>query len=312
MAGQGLWRSRWAAIGAAVAVTLGAGGLYSVGAATDPSSFVAITPVRVLDTRIGAGLDGDFTSGRPRLLDVTGTIEIVGADGVTVASGSPVPDGATAIVANVTAVFPSTAGFIAMRPGTASGTPTTSNVNFTSAGVVSPNSVTVALPTTGSQAGKVQLFFQGTVASATTDILVDIVGYYRTPPSTSGGMTYVGEFTSLATTGIGDSPTPLAPTGYTATFDTDAPGRYHVAGNLTVFNQGAATNTVACLLYVNDTVSGPQSLETIPASGYGSLSLDTTFVLAAAGATQISYRCFRLGVGSMYYYLAAMTLFRVG
>ena len=163
MAGQGMWRSRWAAVGAAVAVSLGAGG---------------IAPVRVLDTRIGAGLDGDFTSGSPRLLDVTGTIEVVGADGVTIGSGSPVPDGATAIVANVTAVFPSTAGFVAMRPGNASGTPTTSNVNFTSAGVVSPNSVTVELPTTGAQAGKVQLFFQGTAASATADILVDIVGYY--------------------------------------------------------------------------------------------------------------------------------------
>lgn len=178
MAGQGMWRSRWAAVGAAVAVTIGAGGIYSVGAATDPSSFVAITPVRVLDTRIGAGLDGAFTSGTPRQLDVTGTIEVVDADGVTVGSGSPVPEGATAIVANVTAVFPSTAGFVAVRPGDATGAPTTSSVNFTSGGVVSPNSVTVELPTSGAQAGTVQLFFQGTASSATTDLLVDIVGYY--------------------------------------------------------------------------------------------------------------------------------------
>ena len=46
---MGLVRSRWAAIGAAVAVTLGAGGLISVGASNDTSSLVPITPTRVLD-----------------------------------------------------------------------------------------------------------------------------------------------------------------------------------------------------------------------------------------------------------------------
>jgi len=65
-------RSRWAAIGAAVAVTLGA-----VDAASVESSFTAIEPTRVLDTRINAGLTGAFTAATPRTLDVTGTIGIV-------------------------------------------------------------------------------------------------------------------------------------------------------------------------------------------------------------------------------------------
>ena len=47
-------RTRWAAIGAAVAVTLGAGGLTMVSASGSPASrFVAITPERILDTRAG-------------------------------------------------------------------------------------------------------------------------------------------------------------------------------------------------------------------------------------------------------------------
>ena len=67
-----------------------------------------------------------------------------------------------------------------MRPGTATGEPTTSNLNFTTGGVVVPNSVTVAVPTSGPHAGEVGLFFRGTSPTATTDLLVDVVGYYRT------------------------------------------------------------------------------------------------------------------------------------
>jgi len=61
-----LWRSRWAAVGAAVAVTLGAGGLYTSFAATAPSNFIAVSPVRVLDTRLGgfgAGFQGSGFDG---------------------------------------------------------------------------------------------------------------------------------------------------------------------------------------------------------------------------------------------------------
>jgi hypothetical protein len=43
-------------------------------------------------------------------------IPVVGSEGIAT-TGSPVPDGATAIVANVTAVQPSTPGFLSVRPG---------------------------------------------------------------------------------------------------------------------------------------------------------------------------------------------------
>jgi hypothetical protein len=184
-----LWRSRWAAIGAAVAVTLGAGGLATTFADSAPSSLVAISPVRVLDTRLEA-MGPALTSATPRLLDVTGTIPTVGADGTTITPATVVPDGATAIVANVTIVGPTTPGFVAIRPGTATGDPTTSSLNATAAGVVVPNSVTVELPTTGTTTGQIQLWFQGTDPAATTHLLVDIVGYYQAgaagPPGPAG------------------------------------------------------------------------------------------------------------------------------
>ena len=61
-----LWRSRWAAIGAAVAVTFGAGGLFAASAASPESTVVTIEPVRILDTRdpTDIGLPGPFVETR--------------------------------------------------------------------------------------------------------------------------------------------------------------------------------------------------------------------------------------------------------
>ena len=70
-------RSRWAAIGAAVAVTLGAGGLISVNAADDTSSLVPITPERILDTRSADRVGSLDTAGAsdPYRLKITGTAD---------------------------------------------------------------------------------------------------------------------------------------------------------------------------------------------------------------------------------------------
>ena len=132
----------------------------------------------MLDTRIDAGLSGPLINSTARKLDVTGSIPIV-LPGDQLSTGSPVPDGATAIVANVTGITPSTIGFLAVRPGTATGSPASSNVNFTAPGVIVPNSVTVELPTTGAAAGTIDLYFFGTTPGATLDVAIDIVGYYR-------------------------------------------------------------------------------------------------------------------------------------
>lgn len=172
-----MWRSRWAAIGAAVAVTLGAGGLVATHAASTPSVFVAVTPQRVLDTRFDIGLTDQFTGGTSRTLDVTGTIAIV-QPGNTAGTATVVPDGATAIVANVTAVRPTSTGYVSVRPGNANGTPTTSTVNIPTAGGLYPNSATVEIPTTGDRAGTVDLYYFADTPGGTTHLLFDIVGYY--------------------------------------------------------------------------------------------------------------------------------------
>ena len=157
-----LRRSRWAAIGAAVAVTIGGGGLIAVDAASStPSSTVTITPVRVLDTRT-MGLPGPFVSA------VSQKLQII---------GSAVPADATGVLLNVTVVQPTAAGFVSVRPGDSSGAPSTSSLNF-AAGQTVPNSVQVGLPTVRANAGQIDITYDANgVAGPTTELLIDVVGY---------------------------------------------------------------------------------------------------------------------------------------
>lgn len=180
-----LWRSRWAAVGAAVAVTLGAGGVIQlVGAASSvPSSFVSITPVRVLDSRnpINIGLAGPFVSGLSQDLTITGSIS------TTVGNQVVVPLGATGVTMNVTVVSPSADGFLSIRPADAPGSPTTSSLNFW-AGDIVPNAVEVQLPVTGADAGRIEITYDAYgLDGPATDVLIDVVGYYIAGSGGSAG-----------------------------------------------------------------------------------------------------------------------------
>lgn len=168
-----LWRSRWAAIGAAVAVTFGAGGLFAASAASPESSVVALEPVRILDTRdpVNIGLVGPFVSPVSQDLKVTGSVP------TTTGSKTVVPAGATGVFLNVTPVGSTAAGFISVRPANAAGLPSTSNVNFTT-GAINPNAVLVELPVGGADDGKIEITFDAFgAAGPTSDVLVDVVGY---------------------------------------------------------------------------------------------------------------------------------------
>ena len=170
---SGLWRSRWAAIGAAVAVTLGGGGLFAVSAASPESSVVALEPTRILDTRdpVNVGLAGPFASPASQELQVTGAVP------TTTGTQTVVPTGATGVFLNVTPVGSTAAGFISVRPATATGVPSTSNVNF-AVGAINPNAVLVELPVGGADDGTIEITFDAFgVAGPTTDVLVDVVGY---------------------------------------------------------------------------------------------------------------------------------------
>ena len=88
-----------------------------------------------------------------------------------------VPDGATGVLLNVTAVAPTANGFVSIRPGDATGLPSTSSLNV-NAGQVVPNAVLVALPTGGANTGQIDITYDAYGATGpATDILIDVVGY---------------------------------------------------------------------------------------------------------------------------------------
>ena len=157
-----LVRSRWAAIGAAVAVTLGAGGLISVNAANNSSTLVPITPTRILDTRSGD---------RVGSLDVAGNstpyrLKIVGAADIPTS-------GVTGVSLNVTAVDTQAndyGGFLSVYPcaSTTSAKPDVSTLNFVT-GQTLANAVTVPVSTDG----YICFYVYGTA-----HLLADANGYY--------------------------------------------------------------------------------------------------------------------------------------
>ena len=163
--------------GVVVASVVGVGGFAVVRAtsgSSSASSYVPVTPVRVVDTRSDLGLVS--------LVD--------GVEQSVTMVGSLIPLGATAVSLTVTAVDASAAGFVSVRPGDATGVPSTSNLNVERGGTIA-NSVVVKLPTVGDHTGTIKVLFDamGTTA-ASTDVLIDVIGYYElasTGPAGSGG-----------------------------------------------------------------------------------------------------------------------------
>jgi peptidoglycan hydrolase-like protein with peptidoglycan-binding domain len=127
------------------------------------TTFVGATPRRVIDTRNAIG-------GPKVRIPAGGTISIPLAGAAMQRSdGAPetIPDDATAIAMNVTAVLPSQAGFFTVWPCGAP-MPVASNVNFTRGSVVA-NGVVTSLGADGA----VCLY-----SDQQSDVLVDVLGWF--------------------------------------------------------------------------------------------------------------------------------------
>jgi hypothetical protein len=121
----------------------------------DAAHFNAVTPVRLLDTRAGRQL-GAGQIRRLQVADIT--------SGVT-----DIPANASAVALNVTATGECGPGYLTVFPCSPTTVPNTSNVNF-NVGQNIPNAVTVRV----GELGRVCVY-----ASAQTDVIVDINGYYN-------------------------------------------------------------------------------------------------------------------------------------
>lgn len=162
-----LLRTRWAAVGAAVAITLGAGGIGYAGATVtsgERTVFVPITPCRIMDTRPNFQVGPRATPlGSNETYSVTG----VGASGTECAGDLPAD--ALGLVLNVTALGATLPTFITIYP-TGETRPNTSSLNPSPGQPPTPNAVTTSLGT-GNQ-------FSVYNRHGNVHVLADVVGYY--------------------------------------------------------------------------------------------------------------------------------------
>lgn len=133
-----------------------------------PVGYFPITPVRLLDTRTGNGLNGKFVA------NVTRTWQITGRFGI--------PPNAIAVTGNLTVADQSRAGYISIGP-TAAKLGTTSSLNFP-AGDIRANGVTLPLDLNG----RLSALYKATASGATTNLIFDVTGYFL--QTNSGGATY--------------------------------------------------------------------------------------------------------------------------
>lgn len=133
-------------------------GFYADSSGPAGSRFHAVEPFRLFDTRDGTG-------GVPtEPVDAAETLsyDLDGAGGILPA------DGTTGVVLNVTYVNPTAPSYVTVYPGDTT-LPTTSSLNL-APGTIRPNMVTVRVPTDG-----VVKFYN---AFGSTDLVVDVIGYY--------------------------------------------------------------------------------------------------------------------------------------
>ena len=208
------------------------------------STIVAVTPERILDTRDpnNLGLAGPFVSPVGQKLQVTGSIP------TATGTKTVVPAGATGVLLNVTSVGSTANGFISVRPGDATGTPSTSSLNV-NAGVIVPNSVQVAMPTAGANAGKIDITWDAFgVAGPTTDILIDVVGYTTNTGlqqlvadvATKASTSQLPIARSTATTNAAGAVAPGA-IALSVTVQAPVPGTILVNGSASILNGVAGT-----------------------------------------------------------------------
>jgi hypothetical protein len=152
--------------------------------------YVPVTPARIADTRANSGFQGagdTLSSGQILTIRVAG----LPSDGV--------PITATAVVLNITAVNPSSAGYLTAY---ASGqtTPFASTVNFI-AGQTIANEATITLGNNGVTSGYVSILNH----VGLTDVVVDVQGYYL-PPAPGDGFYYPVSYPNPVTGTLDNAP----------------------------------------------------------------------------------------------------------
>ena len=255
-------RTRWAAIGAACAVTLGGGTLGIVQASVssgDRAVYVPISPVRVLDTRAGTPISN-------------GTLKVVVDGSINLPSGSTqvvVPVDASAVALNITVTEGQKNGqygFVTAFPCTSATDtpPNASSLNFES-----NVDIANAMNVTTSANGSICLYVYGTA-----DLIVDIAGYYTdhnhddryyTETEVDTALTNKADVTSLLAPIVPSLPVTIDSTGEVGAYTSIAIGTngnpiisYYDLTNSAL--KVAACNNPTCTTSTNTTIDSAGSV----------------------------------------------------
>ncbi|MFW2333766.1 hypothetical protein [Ilumatobacter sp.] len=153
--------AKWMVGGLGVAVALSGLGVVSAGTTGPAPAFTAITPCRLMDTRPAFNVGPRAT---PLGENVEVDVQVHGSNG-----RCSIPTTATAIMANVIAVGPTAASFLSIWPADASN-PGTSSLNYLAGQPPTPNTISVAL----SSSGAITLLNR----FGSVDVVIDISGYF--------------------------------------------------------------------------------------------------------------------------------------
>lgn len=283
-------RTRWAAIGAAVATTLGAGGIGLVSATSpaDATTFVAITPCRVIDTRPAFNVGPKASPLGP---GETHTVMTHGDNG----DCTGIPTTAVAVSMNVTAVEATAPTFLTVW-ATDDPQPTASSLNPTPGQPPAPNAVTTNL----NAAGEFDIFN----LAGNVHVLSDINGYYVDHAHDDRYYTEdeIDAVLPFAVTGertafeqITDSLEPMVTVQVTA----PSAGQVTVNSAANVFHD-TADGDVACFILrstdgdpaLGTNILGAQWFESEgPSANDGSLAGTRQFDVAAGSTTTFELRC---------------------
>jgi outer membrane protein assembly factor BamB len=201
------------------------------------STYVPLTPVRLVDSRPGTGQTGltaSLVHNTPASFIVTGRAGI--------------PANAVAVTGNLTVTNQTSFGYLSLTPTQPTGVPATSTLNFPT-GDNRANAVVVPLGSDGAGHGVLWVTYEGLFPTAQTDVIFDATGYFVPDDA---GSTYV----PVTPTRFVDSRAGAGQTGLSASLAYNAPVSFRVSartdtglpipdnavavtGNLTVTNQSS-------------------------------------------------------------------------
>ena len=171
----------------------------SAAALATGSTYHSVTPVRLLDTRYGNGLDEPLRANTPV------TFQIAGRAGV--------PDDATAVTGNVTVTDETDGWAVYVGPDPVA-FPQNSTVNFVKGDIVA-NGITVALGSHGTLSATYMA-----LSGNTTDLVFDLTGYFTL--DSSGDTYHAIDPTRLLDTRYGN--------GLSARLSANAPATFQITG----------------------------------------------------------------------------------